>query len=109
MLAVIFFGRIDGEKMFKRKKKIGTQVPPQYDPPPMPPVRPPKREPMKEFDGMYDSIVGKHYTIQVVTASSNVCEDMMSPHFLKNRLYKTYKNVKLVNINGMGIHRSGGR
>lgn len=29
--------------MFKRKKKkTGTQIPPQYNPPPMPPVKPPK-------------------------------------------------------------------
>lgn len=28
--------------MFKRKKKTGAQVPPQYNPPPMPPVKKPK-------------------------------------------------------------------
>ena len=26
---------------FKKKKKTGSQVPPQYDSPPMPPVKPP--------------------------------------------------------------------
>ena len=32
--------------MFKRKKKkTGTQIPPQYNPPPMPPVKPPKPPP----------------------------------------------------------------
>lgn len=72
-------------------------APPQYNPPPMPPVKPPK----DEFVEMMDGMLNKYYTIQVAICA-NAVGDMMSYHYLNQGLYKTYKHVKLVNINGMG-------
>ena len=94
--------------IFKRAVKAAAEFetafktpnsPPQYTPPPMPPVKPPKEK--DKFIKMMDNILDKHYTIQVAVCA-NAMGDMMSYHFLNQGLYKTYKNVKLVNINGMG-------
>ena len=62
-----------------------------------PPIKPTK----DEFITTIDSILNKHYTIQVAICA-NSTGDMMSYCFLNQGLYKTYKHVKLVNINGMG-------
>ncbi len=56
----------------------------------------------EEFVRLTEGLLNKYYTIQVAICA-NTSGDMMSSHFLRQGLYKTYKNVKLVNINGMGV------
>lgn len=74
-----------------------STVPPQISVPPIPPVKTPKNE----FGEIIDGMLNKHYTIQVAIRA-NAIGDIMSSHYLNQGLYKTYKHVKLVNINGMG-------
>ena len=83
---------------FKRKKnKTGCETPEFRSKVPMPSIKPPQ----DEFIEMMDSILNKHYIIQVAICA-NTTKDMMSYHYLNQGLYKTYKNVKLVNVNVMG-------
>lgn len=49
----------------------------------------------------YESILNKYYTIEVAIPSQTGM-DITSHHFLKQGMYQVYKNVKLVNVNGMG-------
>lgn len=60
-----------------------------------------KTESKEEFIQMIDGMMNNYYTIQV-SVCANSTGDMMSYHFLNQGLYKTYKHVKLVNVNGMG-------
>lgn len=52
-----------------------------------------------QFDSMLNNMINKYYDLQVF---GHPCEINYSPHNLKGLSFKIYKNVKLVNVNGLG-------
>lgn len=57
----------------------------------------------KETNGMLNTIIGKHYNLEVMKNKNCVCAIKMTPNDLQEAHLVKYNNVKLMNVNGLGI------
>lgn len=57
----------------------------------------------KETKDMLNTIVGKHYNLEVMKDKNCVCAIKMTPSDLQEVHLVKYNNVKLMNVNGLGI------
>ena len=51
---------------------------------------------------MIEKAIGQYYDLETIVGNTNLNYISMSPHDLKQSRLKKYKNVKLININGLG-------
>lgn len=57
----------------------------------------------KETKDMLNTIIGKHYNLEVMKDKNCVCAIKMTPSDLQDAHLVKYNNVKLMNVNGLGI------
>lgn len=57
----------------------------------------------KEDRDMLDNIIGKYYDLETIGTNTALEYVSMNPKDLRQSKLKKYRNVKLVNINGLGI------
>lgn len=56
-----------------------------------------------ETKDMLNTVIGKHYNLEVMKNRNCVCYIKMTPSDLQEAHLIKYENAKLMNINGLGI------